>query len=81
VAEFRIPDDVTYAYCYNAFTGPVFQQVRDEMIASVDRRPRALRLLYRTPREHDCLIQTGRFRLVRVVRGWRPSRGWANLSQ
>jgi SAM-dependent methyltransferase len=78
VVDYQIPDDVTYAYIYNAFTGPVFQWVADELIASVDRRPRTLRLLYRTPREHERLTRTGRFQLVREVTAWRPTREWAS---
>lgn len=80
VAEFRIPDDVTFAYIYNAFTGPVFQRVLDELIDSVERRPRTVRLLYRTPREHERVARTGRFRLERVIISWRPTREWANRS-
>ena len=80
VSEFEIPDDVTYAYIYNAFTGPVFQHVIDALLASVERRPRTLRLLYLAPREHERLTRTGRFRLVKVITGWRPTRRWASLS-
>ena len=80
LAEYRIPDDVTFAYTYNAFAGAVFQRVLDELIASVERRPRTLRLLYRTPREHDRVIGTGRFHLVRVITPWRPTHAWAALS-
>jgi len=80
LAQYRLPDDVTFAYTYNAFTGAVFQRVLDELIASIERRPRKLRLLYRTPREHDRVVATGRFHLVRVIMPWRPSRAWAALS-
>ena len=79
-AEFRIPDEVTIAYTFNPFTGPVFQAVIDELIASVERRPRTVRLLYRTPREHERLMRAGRFRLVRVITRWRPTREWASTT-
>jgi SAM-dependent methyltransferase len=77
VTAYRLPDDVTLVYIYNAFSGAVFQQVVDELIASVDRCPRRLRLLYRAPREHDVLVRSGRFRVVREVRAIRPTRAWA----
>src|SRR5215203_4694311 len=80
VAAFPIPDDVTFVYIYNAFKGFVFQRALEELIASVDRRPRSVRLLYQTPREHERVIRTGRFDLVRIKTSWRPTRAWADLS-
>lgn len=77
VATYRIPDDVTVAYIYNAFGGDTFQAVVDELLASVDRAPRRLRLIYRTALEHERLVATGRFRLVRMARGRRPGRAWS----
>lgn len=77
VAKFRIPDDVTVAYIYNAFRGPVFAAVIDALIASADRAPRRIRLIYRTALEHDRVMETGRFRLTRVARGLRPGRSWS----
>ena len=77
LAGYRIPDDVTVVYIYNAFKGELFAAVMDELIASVDRRPRGLRLIYRTALEHDRLMATGRFRLVRVARGLGPGRRWS----
>jgi SAM-dependent methyltransferase len=80
VRAYRVPDDVTVVYAYNPFGGPVFQQLVDELVASVDRRPRSVRLVYRNPVEHDRLAATGRFRLVRVRRGRRPGRRWSELT-
>ena len=79
-AAYRIPDDVTIVYVFNPFTGPVFQAAIDELIASVDRRPRSVRLLYSNPREHERLMQIGRVRLVREITSWRPSREWARAT-
>lgn len=77
LATFTLPDDVTVAYNYNAVRGDVFEAVMRELIASYDRRPRRLRLIYRTALEHDRLIATGRFRMVKMVPGRRPGRKWS----
>lgn len=63
--EYEIPDDVTILFLNNPFTGSIFAQVMDKVVASLDRAPRRLRIVYRNPREHDAVIDTGRFRLVR----------------
>ena len=78
VAEYDVPDDVTVAYLYNAFTGELFDIAVRALLASLDRRPRPLRLIYKTPLEEDRLLATGRARLVRVVRGRRPGRAWSD---
>lgn len=62
---YDLPDDVTIAFFNNPFTGDVFAGVLERLIASHDRRPRRLRLIYRTPTEHEMIVGTGRFRLVR----------------
>ncbi len=77
VQEYQIPDDLTVAFFANPFTGRLFASTIQDLVASVDRRPRRLRLIYRCPVEHEFLMATGRFRLVRVVRGWRPGREWS----
>jgi SAM-dependent methyltransferase len=65
VLDYKIPDDVTVVYMYNPFRGSTFSAVIAELIASVDRSPRTVRLIYLNPREHGRLMATGRFRLVR----------------
>jgi predicted RNA methylase len=77
-AEFAIPDDVTVIYLYNPFRGPIFASALDRIIESLERAPRALRIIYRTPIEEDLLLQTGRFRRIRVARGLRPGRKWSD---
>lgn len=72
VTEFRIPDEVTIVYLFNPFRGPVFEAVVAQLIASVDRRPRTVRVIYRNAREHQQLMDTGRFVLMRVTRGLPP---------
>jgi predicted RNA methylase len=60
-----IPDDVTVLYLYNPFTGETFQRVLDNVVASLERAPRRLRVVYRRPTEHDRVMATGRARQVR----------------
>ncbi len=68
VTEYRVPDDMTHAYLYNPFKGQTFERVCQNIVASLDRAPRELRLIYLNPVEHETLLATGRFRLVRQVR-------------
>ena len=77
VVDYTIPDDVTVVYIYNPFRGPVFDAAIAQIVASLDRAPRPLRLIYRTALEHDRLVATRRFRLSRSVRGLRPGRAWS----
>lgn len=76
-AEYVIPDDVTVVYMYNPFRGETFERVLQALIASVERAPRRLRVIYRTPLEQERLEATGRFFLTHVANGLRPSRHWA----
>ncbi len=77
VLDLPIPDDVTVVYLYNPFTGSTFAAAVDRVLASVERRPRRLRIVYTNPVEHERLMATGRVRLLRRVRGLRPGREWA----
>jgi SAM-dependent methyltransferase len=79
-AAYRIPDDVTVIYLYNPFRGATFSTVVDNIVDSLDRRPRGLRMVYKSPLEEERLLGTGRFRLVRERRGVRPGRNWARAS-
>ena len=58
----EVPDDVTIAYMFRPFTGATFRGVVDNLIASYDRSPRRLRILYVNPEEHDTLMAGGRVR-------------------
>jgi SAM-dependent methyltransferase len=64
---YQLPDDVTVVFLNNPFTGEVFQSVVGDVIRSIDRRPRRLRIIYRNPVEHERLMRTGR---VRVAGEW-----------
>ncbi len=77
VTEFEIPDDVTVVYMCNPFGGTVFDAAVRAIIASRDRAPRPLRLIYQVPTEHRRLLATGRFRLTNVTSSWRPTREWS----
>jgi hypothetical protein len=76
-AEFEIPDDVTVALFNNPFVGELFEAVIERLLASVDRNPRPLRIVYGNPVEEDALLRTGRVQPVRTLRGWRPGREWS----
>jgi SAM-dependent methyltransferase len=70
-AAYAIPDDVSVAYLFCPFTGPVFAAVVANLLASYDRRPRPLHVLYLYPFEHDHLIATRRIAPVAVTeRPW-----------
>jgi SAM-dependent methyltransferase len=66
-AGWPLPDEVTIVYMYNPFWGPVFTAAVDNILASVDRRPRRLRVVYDYPFEHNYLLSTGRFVPVSVI--------------
>jgi Histone methylation protein DOT1 len=65
--QFHVPDDVTVAYFYNPFRGEAFATVVRELLASVDRNPRPLRIIYHNARDEDVLLATGRVQVDRTV--------------
>jgi precorrin-6B methylase 2 len=65
LTEYVVPDDVTVAYCFNPVIGELFAALLEELLRSLDRRPRRLVLIYTNPKEHDRLMRTGRARLLR----------------
>lgn len=72
-----VPDDVTVVYFANPFVGSVFARVVGNLLDSVDRRPRRIRIIYHNPVEHDFLLGTGRVRPVRELPGRRPTFEWS----
>jgi len=68
---------VTVVFFDNPFVGEIFATVVDRLLASVDRAPRPVRIIYFNPAEHERLLATGRIRLVRRLSGLRPGREWA----
>lgn len=75
VLEYEIPDDVTIAFFYNPFYGPIFAHVIRGLIASVDRVPRRLRIVYQNPYEEALLLSSGRARRVGNGRSFLRPRG------
>jgi hypothetical protein len=77
LVEYEIPDDVTVAFMSNPVRGPLFEAVVSQLLASIDRNPRRIRLLYFAPRETERLLATGRARLLgyghRLIRRWVPA--------
>ena len=65
--SFQIPDDVTVAYLFNPFVGETFISVARALIASYDRRPRSVRIIYENPEEGEALLGTGRVQLERTI--------------
>ena len=62
VLGWTVPDDLTVAYLYNPFRGDVFAAALERLIASYDRRPRRMRIVYAAPLEHEQVVATGRCR-------------------
>ncbi|HWC25530.1 MAG TPA: peptidoglycan bridge formation glycyltransferase FemA/FemB family protein [Solirubrobacteraceae bacterium] len=75
---YEIPDDLTIAYLFNPFQGPIFRAVVERLLESVERRPRRLRLIYVNPVEERALLDAG-FREVRRLRGVQPGRWHARM--
>jgi SAM-dependent methyltransferase len=65
---FRVPDDVTHVYFYNPFGGAIFERVCENLLASLDRAPRGMRIIYLNPVEEKMLLSTGRFRRISEAR-------------
>jgi SAM-dependent methyltransferase len=74
---FTIPDDVTIVFLYNPFQGATLATVMRRLIESADRAPRAVRVAYANPQDHDLFVTLGRFEPnTRISLGWRPGRQW-----
>lgn len=67
VREYQIPDDVTVVFMNNSVRGTILATVLKEISASVARNPRAVRLVYASPLEHDAVMATGEWRRVRTI--------------
>jgi SAM-dependent methyltransferase len=74
VIEYELPDDVTVVYMADPFRGQIFDAVIANLIASIERNPRRLRLIYSNPVEAGRLERTGRAHLVRY--GRQRNRPW-----
>jgi SAM-dependent methyltransferase len=67
--EYRVPDDLSIVYFFHPFFGEVLDVVLAGIIASIDRNPRRVSIIYSYPLAGDQVLATGRFRLVRQLRG------------
>ena len=59
VVDYSPPDEATVVFLHDPFTGPVFDAAVEQLEASVERRPRRLRVVYLTPSESDRLVRSG----------------------
>jgi SAM-dependent methyltransferase len=75
--EYEIPDDVTVVFMNNPVRGASFAAVVERVLDSYDRRPRTMRIVYANPIEEPALLSTGRIRMNRRTRGFRPGREWS----
>ena len=64
--EWRVPDDVTVTYFFAPFPTEVFEQVIRQLLASIDRHPRTVRVVYffMTAADREALARSGRVRPV-----------------
>ena len=67
--DYAVPDDLTIAYFFHPFFGEVFDTVLGNIIDSIDRNPRRVSIVYAFPRAATQVEATGRFRLVKQLRG------------
>jgi SAM-dependent methyltransferase len=65
VHHFRVPDDLTIGYFYHPFTGETFETVLRNIVDSIDRHPRRVRLIYVLPVHRPQVLATGRFRSLK----------------
>jgi hypothetical protein len=75
-SEFGLPNRAnaeSIIYMNDPFSGRLFAQALANLVDSVDRRPRRIRLIYRAPREQAQLDADPRLRLARS-RGRHPDR-------
>ena len=75
--QYQVPDDVTVVFMNNPVQGEPFAAVVKNILASYDRKPRDMRIIYGNPVEEAMLLGTGRITLIRQIRGFRPGREWS----
>ena len=70
--QWPVPDDLTVAYFYCPFPPQVFDEVLKQLFASLDRRPRTLRLVYyfMANADRELLLATGRATQVDYASRW-----------
>jgi len=70
--EWEIPDDLTVVYLFAPFPDEVFGQLVDRLVASVERCPRVIRLIYNysTTQNRQVLLATGRAKRINLRVPW-----------
>jgi SAM-dependent methyltransferase len=79
VTAYAVPDDVGAVYLFNPFFGDVMERAMRQVIASYDRRPRRLRIIYAFPSDERTLLATGRISVLRTHRRRRPLARWERM--
>ena len=54
-----MPDDLTIGYFYHPFRGETFETVLRNIVDSIDRQPRRVRLIYVTPADRRKVARHG----------------------
>jgi SAM-dependent methyltransferase len=67
--EYAIPEDLSIVYFFHPFFGETLDVVLGNLIASIDRNPRRVSIIYSYPLAGDQVLATKRFRLVKHLRG------------
>jgi predicted RNA methylase len=73
VVDWKVPDDASIIFMQNPFFGETFRRAMANVLASYDRNPREMHIVYMFPWEHEWLLSTGRFSVENVT-----SEGWPN---
>jgi hypothetical protein len=77
ISNYLITDDITVVYMYNPFGGQAFVELIKKLRASLNRRPREMRIIYRNPVMHDSLIESGFVVVLRMdtltMYRWKPA--------
>jgi SAM-dependent methyltransferase len=65
--QYEVPDDLTIGFFYRPFGPESMEAVLRCIVASIERRPRLVRLIYVAPQDGTlaAILATGRFRLVK----------------
>jgi predicted RNA methylase len=76
IRDYELPADATIVFMFNPFRGELIDVAMEKVVASFDRAPRRVELVYHNPTEHERVLASGRVRLVRELpRGrWLPAR-------
>lgn len=80
-AEWEVPDDLTVMYLYCPFPDDVLERVLGNVVASLDRRPRSLRLIYNfsNVRNRETILATGRAAAVDLPVPWYLRRAFGEV--